>query len=119
MGQKVNPISLRVGITRTWNSNWFVANKNTYKVFLHEDLKIRTFIKKGFFQSGISKIEIERSSNEKVRIIIFCSKPGLLIGRKGADIDLLRKFHPFQEGFYRKIIIPKYQRKLMMIIVVE
>ena len=59
MGQKVNPISLRVGITRTWNSNWFVANKNTYKVFLHEDLKIRTFIKKGFFQSGISKIEIE------------------------------------------------------------
>ena len=91
MGQKVNPISLRVGITRTWNSNWFVANKNTYKVFLHEDLKIRTFIKKGFFQSGISKIEIERSSNEKVRIIIFCSKPGLLIGRKGADIDLLRK----------------------------
>ena len=84
MGQKVNPISLRVGITRTWNSNWFVANKNTYKVFLHEDLKIRTFIKKGFFQSGISKIEIERSSNEKVRIIIFCSKPGLLIGRKPA-----------------------------------
>ena len=56
MGQKVNPISLRVGITRTWNSNWFVANKNTYKVFLHEDLKIRTLIKKGFFQSGISKM---------------------------------------------------------------
>ena len=46
MGQKVNPISLRVGITRTWNSNWFVANKSTYKLFLHEDLKIRTFIKK-------------------------------------------------------------------------
>ena len=91
MGQKVNPISLRIGITRIWNSNWFVANKETYKTFLHEDLKIRTFIKKSFFQSGISKIEIERSSNEKIRIIIFCSKPGLLIGRKGADIDLLRK----------------------------
>ena len=68
MGQKVNPISIRVGITRTWNSNWFVANKNTYKAFLHEDLKIRTFIKKNFFQSGISKIEIERSSIEKIRI---------------------------------------------------
>ena len=91
MGQKVNPISLRIGITRIWNSNWFVANKTTYKAFLHEDLKIRTFIKKSYFQSGISKIEIERSSNEKIRIIIFCSKPGLLIGRKGADIDLLRK----------------------------
>jgi|TARA_B110000438_G_C15700489_1_gene600843 small subunit ribosomal protein S3 len=91
MGQKVNPISLRIGITRIWNSNWFVANKERYKTFLHEDLKIRTFIKKNFFQSGISKIEIERSSNDKVRLIIFCSKPGLLIGRKGADIDLLRK----------------------------
>ncbi|MBT3446030.1 MAG: 30S ribosomal protein S3 [Thermodesulfobacteriota bacterium] len=91
MGQKVNPISLRIGITRGWTSNWFVANKTTYKEFLHEDLKIRTFIKKTFFQSGISKMEIERSSNDKIRIVIFCSKPGLLIGRKGADIDLLRK----------------------------
>jgi small subunit ribosomal protein S3 len=91
MGQKVNPISLRIGITRSWPSNWFVANKNSYRSFLHEDLKIRDYVKKKFYQSGISKLEIERPSNEKLRLIVYCSKPGLLIGRKGADIDLLRK----------------------------
>ncbi|HIC76434.1 MAG TPA: 30S ribosomal protein S3 [Candidatus Dadabacteria bacterium] len=91
MGQKVNPISLRIGITRNWPSNWFVANKNSYRSFLHEDLKIRNYVKKKFYQSGISKLEIERPSNEKLRLIVYCSKPGLLIGRKGADIDLLRK----------------------------
>ena len=91
MGQKVNPISLRIGITRNWPSNWFVANTNSYRSFLHEDLKIRNYVKKKFYQSGISKLEIERPSNEKLRLIVYCSKPGLLIGRKGADIDLLRK----------------------------
>ena len=91
MGQKVNPISLRIGITRSWPSNWFVSNKNKYKDYLHEDLKIRTHVKKKFFQAGISKLEIERSSDEKVRLVVYCSKPGLLIGRKGVDIDLLRK----------------------------
>ena len=91
MGQKVNPISLRIGITRNWPSNWFVSNKNAYKEFLHEDLKIRNYVKKKFYQSGISKLEIERSSNDKLRLVVYCSKPGLLIGRKGADIDILRK----------------------------
>ena len=91
MGQKVNPISLRIGITRSWPSNWFVSNKNKYKDYLHEDLKIRTHVKKKFFQAGISKLEIESSSDEKVRLVVYCSKPGLLIGRKGVDIDLLRK----------------------------
>ncbi len=91
MGQKVNPISLRIGITRNWPSNWFVSNKKAYKEFLHEDLKIRNYVKKKFYQSGISKLEIERPSNDKLRLVVYCSKPGLLIGRKGADIDILRK----------------------------
>lgn len=91
MGQKVNPISLRIGITRNWPSNWFVSNKDAYKKFLHEDLKIRNYVKKRFYQSGISKLEIERPSSDKIRLVIYCSKPGLLIGRKGADIDILRK----------------------------
>ena len=91
MGQKVNPISLRIGITRNWNSNWFIANKIKYKDFLHEDLKVRGYVKKKFFQAGISKLEIERSSEEKMRLVVYCSKPGLLIGRKGTDIESLRK----------------------------
>ena len=91
MGQKVNPISLRIGITRNWNSNWFIANKIKYKDFLHEDLKVRSYVKKKFFQAGISKLEIERSSEEKMRLVVYCSKPGLLIGRKGIDIESLRK----------------------------
>ena len=91
MGQKVNPISLRIGITRNWPSNWFVSNKKAYKEFLHEDLKIRNYVKKKFYQSGISRLEIERPSNDKLRLVVYCSKPGLLIGRKGADIDILRK----------------------------
>ncbi|MEC9381585.1 MAG: 30S ribosomal protein S3 [Thermodesulfobacteriota bacterium] len=91
MGQKINPISLRIGITRNWSSNWFTSSKTSYKEFLHEDLAIRTFVKKKFFQSGISKLDIERPSNEKIRLVVYCSKPGLLIGRKGADIDSLRK----------------------------
>mgnify|MGYP000091062902 CR=1 FL=1 len=91
MGQKVNPISLRIGITRNWNSNWFIANKIKYKDFLHEDLKVRGYVKKKFFQAGISKLEIERSSEDKMRLVVYCSKPGLLIGRKGVDIESLRK----------------------------
>ena len=91
MGQKVNPISLRIGITRNWNSNWFIANKIKYKDFLHEDLKVRGYVKKKFFQAGISKLEIERSSEDKMRLVVYCSKPGLLIGRKGIDIESLRK----------------------------
>ena len=91
MGQKVYPISLRIGITRNWNSNWFIANKIKYKDFLHEDLKVRGYVKKKFFQAGISKLEIERSSEDKMRLVVYCSKPGLLIGRKGIDIESLRK----------------------------
>ncbi len=90
MGQKVNPIGLRLGITKSWDSKWF-AEKNRYTILLHEDIKIRSLIKKSFYQAGISKIEIERAPSERVRIVIYSIRPGILIGRKGQEIEILRK----------------------------
>ena len=90
MGQKVNPIGLRLGITKSWDSKWF-AEKNRYTILLHEDIKIRSLIKKSFYQAGISKIEIERAASERVRIVIYSIRPGILIGRKGQEIEILRK----------------------------
>ena len=87
MGQKVNPIGLRVGINRTWDSRWF-AN-NDYSILLHEDLKIRNFLKQKLAQAGISKILIERPA-KKARITIHTARPGVVIGKKGADIEKLR-----------------------------
>jgi small subunit ribosomal protein S3 len=88
MGQKVNPIGFRLGINKTWDSRWFATSK-TYATQLHEDFKIRTHIQKLFSTAGVSKIVIERSS-KKVRIGIHASKPGLIIGKKGNDIDKLK-----------------------------
>ena len=88
MGQKVNPIGLRVGIKKNWNSRWF-ANKADFADLLHEDLKIREHIKKKFFHAMISKIQIERFSN-RVRVTIFSARPAILIGRKGAEKDTLK-----------------------------
>lgn len=90
MGQKVNPIGLRLGITTGWDSKWY-AEKSRYTVLLHEDIKIRSLIKKTFYQAGISKIEIERAASERVRVIIYSVRPGILIGRKGQEIEVLRK----------------------------
>lgn len=90
MGQKVNPIGLRLGITTTWDSKWY-AEKNRYTELLHEDVKIRDLIKKSFYQAGISKIEIERAASERVRVVIYSIRPGILIGRKGQEIEQLRK----------------------------
>lgn len=90
MGQKVCPIGLRIGITKSWDSKWF-AEKQKYTTLLHEDLKIRNVIKKQFYQAGISRIELERAASERVRVVIFCSRPGMIIGRKGQEIELLRK----------------------------
>ena len=90
MGQKVNPIGLRLGITKSWDSKWF-AEKNRYTILLHEDIKIRNLIKKSFYQAGISKIEIERAASERVRVVIYSIRPGILIGRKGQEIEILRK----------------------------
>lgn len=90
MGQKVNPTGLRIGITKSWDSKWF-AEKNKYTSLLHEDLELRSLIKKKFYMAAISSIEIERAASEKVRVIIYAARPGIIIGRKGQEIDQLRK----------------------------
>lgn len=90
MGQKVCPVGLRLGITKTWDSKWF-AEKKKYTNLLHEDLKIRNLIKKEFYQAAISKIELERAASERVRIIINSARPGMIIGRKGQEIESLRQ----------------------------
>jgi small subunit ribosomal protein S3 len=89
MGQKVNPHGLRIGIIKDWDTKWY-ANKKNFSDFLIEDVKIRRFIKKKLYMSGISRVEIERASN-KVKININTAKPGLVIGRGGTGIDELRK----------------------------
>ncbi|MCP3922206.1 MAG: 30S ribosomal protein S3 [Desulfobacterales bacterium] len=88
MGQKVNPISLRLGIVKTWESRWY-ADKN-YSDYVLQDFEIRKFLKKRLFHAGVSKIEIERSS-KRVRIRIFTARPGIIIGKKGVEIAQLKK----------------------------
>jgi small subunit ribosomal protein S3 len=87
MGQKVNPIGLRLGINRTWDSRWF-ADAN-YADLLHEDLAIREFLRKSLKQAGVSRIVIERPA-KKARVTIHTARPGVVIGKKGADIEKLR-----------------------------
>ena len=88
MGQKVNPISLRVGVIRTWESRWF-AQGQLYANQLHEDLKLRNHLKKKLKHAGVAKIEMERAAN-KLKVIISTARPGVVIGKKGAGIDSLR-----------------------------
>lgn len=90
MGQKINPVGFRLGITTSWSSKWY-AEKNRYISLLQEDMDIRSLIKKKFYQAGISKIEIERAAAERVRIVVYSIRPGILIGRKGQEIESLRK----------------------------
>ncbi len=87
MGQKTNPIGLRLGINRTWESRWFATRE--YAKWLDEDIRIRAYLKKRLYNAGVSKIEIERSG-EKVIVNIFTARPGMVIGRKGAEVDMLR-----------------------------
>ncbi|HZT25371.1 MAG TPA: 30S ribosomal protein S3 [Pseudolabrys sp.] len=89
MGQKVNPIGLRVGINRTWDSRWY-AGKNEYGSLLHEDIKIRDDLMKQLKQAAVSRIVIERP-HKKCRVTIHSARPGVVIGKKGADIEKLRK----------------------------
>ncbi len=88
MGHKVNPIGLRVGINRTWDSRWFATKE--YANLLHEDLKIREYLSKKLQQAGISKIIIERPA-KRARVTIHTARPGVVIGKKGADIEKLRQ----------------------------
>lgn len=89
MGQKVDPRGLRLGITRTWDSIWY-ADKKEYAKYFHEDTKIRELIKKNYFHAGIAKIKIERTSPSNVVVLIHTAKAGIIIGRKGAEIEALR-----------------------------
>jgi len=88
LGQKVNPIGFRLGVIKTWDSKWYA--EADYAKNLHEDLKIRKYLKKRLYNSGISKIEIERAAN-KTKINIHAARPGLIIGKKGAEVELLKK----------------------------
>lgn len=88
MGQKVNPIGLRLGVTRTWESVWY-SHKN-YSKWLHEDLKIRKAVKKEFYSAGIARTDIERSG-ERLKIIIHTAKPGIVVGRKGVGIEKIKE----------------------------
>ena len=89
MGHKVNPIGLRLGINRTWDSRWF-AGKNEYGKLLHEDLKIRDYLMEELKAAAVSKVVIERP-HKKCRVTIHSARPGVVIGKKGADIEKLRK----------------------------
>ncbi len=87
MGQKVNPYGIRLGINKTWSSRWF--SKNDYTKLLHQDLKIKTYVEKKLKNASISKINIERAA-KKLRLSIYSSRPGIIIGKKGADIETLK-----------------------------
>ena len=89
MGQKVNPIGLRLGINRTWDSRWY-ATRGEYARLLHEDLKMREHILTSRKQAGISKVVIERP-HKKCRVTVHTARPGILIGKKGSDIEKLRR----------------------------
>ena len=87
MGQKVNPNGLRLGINKTWSSRWF--SKTNYAKLLHEDLEIKKYIKEKLASASISKVIIERAA-KKLRLTIYSSRPGIIIGKKGADIESLK-----------------------------
>ncbi|ESR26518.1 30S ribosomal protein S3 [Lutibaculum baratangense] len=89
MGQKINPIGLRLGINKTWDSRWFADDKE-YGELLHEDLRIRKMLQKSLKQAAVSKIVIERP-HRKCRVTIHSARPGIVIGKKGADIEKLRR----------------------------
>ncbi|WP_089609474.1 30S ribosomal protein S3 [Dehalobacterium formicoaceticum] len=88
MGQKVHPKGLRIGIIKDWDAKWF--SQKDYKKLLHEDLKIRKYVKERLYSSGISRVEIERAAN-RVKVNIFTAKPGIVIGRGGAEVENLKK----------------------------
>ncbi len=88
MGQKVNPIGLRLKITRTWDSRWF--SQKEFPAYVFEDYKIRKFVKKRVYHAGVSKIEIERAA-QRIRIKIHTARPGIVIGKKGVEIEALKR----------------------------
>jgi len=100
LGQKVNPIAFRLGIHRNWDSRWFAGRE--YSNFVLEDYNIRKFLKKRLYQAGVSRIEIERAAN-KVRIRIHTARPGIVIGKKGTEIEKLKS--ELEKKIGREVII--------------
>ncbi len=88
MGQKVNPVGLRLGGIKTWNSSWYSEKK--YAELLHEDIKVRKYLKKKLYNAGISRIGIERAAN-RAKVNIYAARPGVIIGKKGSEIEKLKK----------------------------
>jgi small subunit ribosomal protein S3 len=88
LGQKTNPIGFRLGGIKTWRSLWF--SEKDYRQMLHEDLRIRKYLKQKLYNAGVSKIEIERAAN-KAKVNIYAARPGIIIGKKGAEIEKLKK----------------------------
>ena len=105
MGQKVNPIGLRLGINRTWDSRWY-ADRREYGQLLHEDIKIREFLFDKLKQAGVSRIIIERP-HKKCRVTIHSARPGVVIGKKGADIEKLKA----ELGKFTKSEIDSFKRE--------
>jgi len=89
VGQKVNPKGLRIGIIKDWDAKWY-ADKKNFAGFLLEDQKIRKYVKSTFYSAGISRVQIERAAN-RIKVSIYTSKPGIVIGRGGAEVEALRK----------------------------
>ena len=100
MGQKVHPIGFRLGINRNWDSRWFTGKE--YSGFVLEDYKIRKFLKEKVFQAGVARIEIERAAN-KVRIRLHAARPGIVIGKKGAEIEKIKR--GLEKEINREVII--------------
>lgn len=100
MGQKTHPYGFRLGYTRTWNSRWY-AKKDFVKL-LHEDVEIRQTVKSRLFHAGISRVEIERSGNQ-VKVIIYTARPGIIIGRKGAEVDKLKAM--LEQRYSREVYV--------------
>ena len=100
MGQKVHPIGFRLGINRNWDSRWFAGKE--YSHFVLEDYRIRKFLKKRAFQAGVARIEIERAAN-KVRIRMHTARPGIVIGKKGSEIEKLKR--DLEKEIKREVII--------------
>jgi small subunit ribosomal protein S3 len=88
LGQKVHPIGFRLGVIKTWDSKWYA--EADYAKLLHEDVKLRNYLKKRLYHAGISKIEMERAAN-KAKINIFAARPGIIIGKKGSEVEALKK----------------------------
>ena len=89
MGQKVSPHGLRVGIIKDWSSKWY-ASKDTFADYLVEDIKVREFVKKKLYAAGVSKILIERTAENQIRVIVLTGRPGMVIGRSGNGVDELK-----------------------------